>query len=78
MTARENKNVRDDVIEFGVSQIDAGTRLEIGGYEKKEGAPQELDKEQFQVGDTRELDDVIHWLLTREFIPSFCTSCNRL
>ena len=78
MTARENKNVRDDVIEFGVSQIDAGTRLEIGGYEKKEGAPQELDKEQFQVGDTRELDDVIYWLLTREFIPSFCTSCYRV
>ena len=78
MTARENKNVRDDVIEFGVSQIDAGTRLEIGGYEKKEGSPQELDKEQFQVGDTRELDDVIYWLLTREFIPSFCTSCYRV
>ena len=30
MTARESPEVRNDVIEFGVSQIDAGTRLEIG------------------------------------------------
>ncbi len=77
MTARESKEIRDDVIEFGVSQIDAGTKLEIGGYQEgKEG--QELSREQFQVGDTRELDETIKWLLTRDFIPSFCTSCYRV
>ena len=77
MTARESKEIRDEVMEFGVSQIDAGTRLEIGGYQK-EGKEQELNKEQFKVGDTRDLDDVIRWLLEREFIPSFCTSCYRV
>ena len=78
MTARESAEVRDAVIEFGVSQIDAGTRLEIGGYQEERGKNQELDREQFEVGDRRELDQVIEWLLTREFIPSFCTSCYRV
>ncbi len=78
MTARESSELRDAVIEFGVSQIDAGTRLEIGGYQEKREATQNLDREQFQIGDTRELDEVIHWLISREFIPSFCTSCYRV
>ncbi|MBR5856901.1 MAG: [Bacteroidales bacterium] len=78
MTARESKEIRDDVIEFGVSQIDAGTKLEIGGYQKDKNKEQELNKEQFRIGDTRELDEVIRWLLEREFIPSFCTSCYRV
>lgn len=78
MTARESMAIRDEVIEMGVSQIDAGTKLEIGGYQKTKGEDQELNKEQFMVGDTRELDEVIKWLLEREFIPSFCTSCYRV
>ncbi len=77
MTARESKEIRDDVIEFGVSQIDAGTRLEIGSYQEKEKSGQELDREQFQIGDPRALDEVIRWLAQREYIPSFCTSCYR-
>ena len=77
MTARENEAIRSRVMEFGVSQIDAGTRLEIGGYNQaSEG--QELDREQFQVGDTRDLDSVIRWLMENDYIPSFCTSCYRL
>ena len=26
----------------------------------------------------RELDDVMHWLLTKGYIPSFCTACFRM
>jgi len=77
MTARESEELRSELMQFGVSQIDAGTHLEIGGYQKDASAGQELDKEQFQVGDTRSLDDVIYWLLKNDFIPSFCTSCYR-
>jgi iron-only hydrogenase maturation rSAM protein HydG len=78
MTARESPAIRDEVISFGVSQIDAGTRLEIGGYQEPRQGEQELRREQFQVGDTREIDQVIQWLMDKEFIPSFCTSCYRL
>ncbi len=77
MTARESAAIRDAVIEFGVSQIDAGTRLEIGGYQEKSG-DQHLDKEQFEIADSRDLDLVIRWLLQKGFIPSFCTSCYRV
>lgn len=79
MTARESKAIRDEVIEFGVSQIDAGTKLEIGGYNKeRSGDEQTLAEEQFQVGDTRGLDEAIRWLLSKDFIPSFCTACYRV
>ena len=77
MTARENETIRNEVMEFGVSQIDSGTKLEIGGYQEKKET-QELEREQFQVGDTRDLDETIRWLMTRDFIPSFCTACYRL
>ncbi len=76
MTAREPAEIRRAVLDFGVSQIDAGTRIEIGGYNKK--GEQELKKEQFQIGDTRPLDEVIRELLEHEHIPSFCTSCYRM
>ncbi len=78
MTARESKAIRDEVMEFGVSQIDAGTKLEIGGYNKeREGVEQAINEEQFQIGDTRTLDEVMRWLLSKDYIPSFCTSCYR-
>ena len=78
MTARESEAIRDEVIQFGVSQIDAGTKLEIGGYQNQKGNQQDINKEQFVIGDTRELDDVMHWLLTKGYIPSFCTACYRM
>ncbi|MDE5704207.1 MAG: [FeFe] hydrogenase H-cluster radical SAM maturase HydG, partial [Bacteroidales bacterium] len=80
MTARESPAVRDEVMEFGVSQIDAGTRLEIGAYHEKAHITdqQKLEKEQFQIADNRTLDEAIGWLLSRDFIPSFCTSCYRV
>ena len=78
MTARESPAIRDEVISFGVSQIDAGTRLEIGGYQEPRQGEQELRREQFRIGDTREIDQVIQWLMDKDFIPSFCTSCYRL
>ena len=79
MTAREPAELRREVLGFGVSQIDAGTKLEIGGYnEKREEGQQTLNREQFQVGDTRSLDEVIGEILEGGYIPSFCTSCYRL
>lgn len=80
MTAREKESLRNEVMQFGVSQIDAGTRLEIGAYHEKESATevQDLEKEQFRIADNRSLDDTIRWLVEQKFIPSFCTSCYRV
>ena len=75
LTARETPEMRREVMEFGVSQIDAGTRIELAGYTKK--TDQELNKEQFHIGDTRSMDEILSELLRNDYVPSFCTSCYR-
>ena len=76
-TAREKAEVRREVLQYGVSQIDGGTKLEIGAYAKKDGTPQDLNREQFHVGDSRALEHVIDDLLDDDYLPSFCTACYR-
>jgi 2-iminoacetate synthase len=77
LTAREPEHIRREVLQFGVSQIDAGTKLEIGAYGEEEIHEQNPDKEQFLINDNRSLREVIDELLTEGFIPSFCTACYR-
>ncbi len=77
VTARESARVRREALELGVSQIDAGSCIELGGY-TRERAVQHLDREQFELGDMRSLDEVIHDLLAHDHIPSFCTACYRV
>lgn len=76
-TARERAEVRRTVLGFGVSQIDAGSRIEIGGYTESSDV-QEMDREQFALGDIRPLDTVMRELLEEGYLPSFCTACYRL
>jgi 2-iminoacetate synthase len=79
ITAREPAPLRKIALGFGVSQIDAGSRIEIGGYvEAGDAQTQALEKEQFELGDVRPLDEVICQLLKDGYIPSFCTACYRL
>lgn len=77
LTARENAELRRQAMTFGVSQIDAGTRLELGGYTEA-GDTQCMEREQFQLGDVRSLDEVMRELVVDGHIPSFCTACYRL
>ena len=76
LTAREPAPLRRALIDFGVSQIDGGTRIEIGGYSKEAGA-QDLDREQFRIGDERSLEEIVAELLAMGEIPSWCTACYR-
>jgi 2-iminoacetate synthase len=79
ITAREPAPLRKVALGFGVSQIDAGSRIEIGGYvEAGDAQTQALEREQFELGDVRPLDEVIRQLLEDGYIPSFCTACYRL
>jgi 2-iminoacetate synthase len=77
LTAREPASVRDQIFEFGVSQIDGGTSIELKGYTKEE-SEQDLEHEQFQINDNRSLNEIMDELISREMIPSFCTACYRL
>jgi len=76
LTAREPAAIRDEILQFGVSQIDGGTKIEIKGYAKAE-LQQDLHREQFQINDDRSLNEIINELIEKGFIPSFCTSCYR-
>ncbi len=77
LTARESAALRRELMDFGVSQIDAGTRIELGGYTEA-GDAQCMEREQFELGDIRSLDEVMKELLVDGYIPSFCTACYRL
>ncbi|MEZ5083111.1 MAG: [FeFe] hydrogenase H-cluster radical SAM maturase HydG [Bacteroidales bacterium] len=78
LTAREPKAVRDEVLQYGCSQIDAGTKIELGAYAEEFKNSQNLDKEQFLIRDDRSLNEIIEELLDNGFLPSFCTACYRL
>lgn len=80
LTAREPAHIRDQILRFGVSQIDGGTNLELGGYSKgkKEAHEQDLTMEQFQINDNRSLNEIMDELIKSGYIPSFCTACYRL
>ncbi len=78
LTAREPAHIRDQVLRFGVSQIDGGTKLDLGGYSKDTGLEQDLSKGQFQINDNRSLSEIMDELIAKKYIPSFCTACYRL
>ncbi len=76
LTARENPELRRELMSFGVSQIDAGSRIELGGYTEA-GDAQVMEREQFSLADIRSLDEVMCQLMSDGYVPSFCTSCYR-
>jgi 2-iminoacetate synthase len=65
-------------MQFGVSQIDGGTKLEIGSYADSKNEKQNLNREQFKINDARSLAEVVDELLENDYLPSFCTSCYRM
>ena len=73
ISTRENQKTRERVLHLGISQISGGSRTSVGGYAEEE----EEDSSQFEVSDTRTLDQVVSWLLDMGHIPSFCTACYR-
>lgn len=76
LTAREPEKLRNEIIQYGVSQIDGGTKIELGSYSQKE-KNENLDNGQFKINDDRSLAEIIDELLEQDMLPSFCTSCYR-
>lgn len=77
LTAREPAHLRNEIIQYGVSQIDGGTKIELGSYVNKE-ENKNLNKGQFRINDSRSLNEIIDELILQEMLPSFCTSCYRM
>lgn len=75
ISTRESQKTRERVLNLGVSQLSGGSRTSVGGYAEEE--PEEENSAQFDLNDTRTLDQIVNWLLDGGFIPSFCTACYR-
>ena len=75
MSTRDSKEMRAAALHLGVSQISGGSRTSVGGYVEEE--PEEEDTSQFDVNDTRTLNQVVDWLIDEGHVPSFCTACYR-
>ncbi|MBU3841149.1 MAG: [FeFe] hydrogenase H-cluster radical SAM maturase HydG [Candidatus Ruminococcus intestinipullorum] len=75
VSTRESQKCRERVLHLGVSQLSGGSRTSVGGYYEQE--PENEKSEQFDISDTRTLDEVVHWLMELGYIPSFCTACYR-
>ena len=75
ISTRESQKTRERVLHLGISQISGGSRTSVGGYYEPED--KENNSEQFDVSDTRTLDEVVRWLMEMDYIPSFCTACYR-
>lgn len=74
VSTRESKRMREELLHCGISQISGGSRTSVGGYTTVE---RHNETAQFDVSDTRPLDEVVRWLLEQDHIPSFCTACYR-
>lgn len=75
ISTRENQKTRERALSLGISQISGGSKTSVGGYYAPE--PEDEKSEQFDVSDTRTLDEVVKWLMEMDYIPSFCTACYR-
>ncbi len=75
LSTRETHEMRKEVIEYGVSQISAGSCTGVGGYKENEEGE---NTSQFEVSDNRKPFEVIKELIADNHIPSYCTACYRM
>ncbi|MFI3248666.1 MAG: [FeFe] hydrogenase H-cluster radical SAM maturase HydG [Rikenellaceae bacterium] len=74
ISTRESKATREKVLRLGVSQISGGSATTVGGYANAEV---EQSTAQFELNDRRTLDEIVGWLISLGYLPSFCTACYR-
>ncbi len=75
VSTRESQACREKVLNLGISQVSGASKTSVGGYSEPE--KEDENSEQFDISDTRTLDEIIHWLMEMGHIPSFCTACYR-
>jgi 2-iminoacetate synthase len=78
LSTREEPELRDELIGYGISQISAGSCTGVGGYHQsyREEKPDHSGM-QFEPSDQRSPDEIITMLCDSGYIPSFCTACYR-
>lgn len=74
LSTRESADMRNEVIDYGVSQVSAGSCTGVGGYKESES---KKDVGQFTTSDERTPLEVVKDLIKDGYIPSYCTACYR-
>lgn len=74
LSTRENVEMRNDLIRYGISQVSAGSCTDVGGYSDSQNG---TFKSQFELEDHRPPKDVLKDLMLQGHIPSYCTACYR-
>ncbi len=78
LSTRESIQFRNELLDVGISQMSAGSSVEVGGYAARKATEENLDeKPQFNLADHRKPIDVIKALVKDGYIPSYCTACYR-
>ncbi len=72
LSTRETPQMRRELLDLGISQISAESKTNPGGYKLYKHSA-----EQFEMSDSRSLDEITKELMKSDFHPSFCTSCYR-
>lgn len=72
LSTRERAELRDQLLELGVSQISAASKTNPGGYEEKDA-----EASQFVTSDERSVDEMLKVVTKQGHLPSFCTACYR-
>ena len=71
VSTREAPQIRDELFSIGASQVSAGSKTSPWGY------IEDSDTEQFEVGDKRNLEEIMGKIASLGLIPSLCTACYR-
>lgn len=75
VTARESPASRNRVLDCGMTQLDCSSNIAIKGYSDFAAeSHQEKERQQFMLGDTRSIDEMVRYLASRGVITSFCTA----
>lgn len=77
LSTRETSEFRDKLIDYGISQISAGSCTGVGGYQHVYKDHDHASGMQFETGDLRSPNEIIRMLCNKGFIPSYCTACYR-
>ena len=76
LSTRENAEFRDKLLDYGISQISAGSCTGVGAYKEEEDKV-DAPSVQFDVGDHRSVDQVLGSVCKSGYLPSYCTACYR-
>ncbi len=80
LSTRECPELRDKLLDYGISQISAGSCTGVGGYREEENnasTPGQDQVEQFRLDDHRSVDEVLCSICNSGYLPSYCTACYR-